>query len=51
MVWNSKLTLQKKQHQVLEKVYEFDKKVGDKKPTPKKYNKSDLVYDANYSFH
>ena len=41
----------KKQLQVLEKVYEFDKKVGDKKPTLKKYNKSDLVYDANYNFH
>ena len=44
----------KKQSQGLDKVYEFDKKEGDetiikddKRPTLKKYNKSNLIYDIN----
>ena len=41
----------KKQYRGLDKVYEFDKKEGDKKPVLKKHNKSNLVYEANYSFH
>ena len=41
----------KKQYQGLDKVYNFDKKECDKKPILKKYNKSHLIYEANYSFH
>ena len=43
----------KKQSQGLDKVFEFDKKEGDetiikddKRPTLKKYNKSNLIYDS-----
>ena len=47
----------KKQYQILGKAFDFDKKDGDKtinkderKPTLKKYNKSDLILDSNHSF-
>ena len=40
----------KKQYQKLDDTFEFDKNIKTKKPTLKKYNKSSLVYDSNYSF-
>ena len=40
----------KKQYQTLHKSYENDKTIN-KKPTRKKYSKSDLTYDANHSFY
>ena len=41
----------KRQYQGLDKVYEFDEKKGDETidKDDKKYNKSDLIYDANHS--
>ena len=47
-----------KKYQEFDKVYEFDKKEDverinndDKKPTLKKYNKSDLIYNSKHSFY
>ena len=41
--------IDKKQHQRLDKLYDFDETINenDKKPTLKKYNKSDLIYNSN----
>ena len=48
----------KKQYQTLGKAFEFDKKDNDekiykdeRKPTLKKYYKSDLIHDNNHSFY
>ena len=43
----------KKQYQKGNKVYEFDEKINKnvRKPALKKYNKSDLKYNANHSFY
>ena len=45
--------MQEKQNQRLRKEYEFDEKINknDRKPTLKKYNISDLIYNANHSFY
>ena len=40
----------KKQCQKLEVTYEFSKIIKKEKPTFKKYSKSDLIYNGNYSF-
>ena len=40
----------KKQYQTLDKIYESDETIN-KKLTSKEYNKSDLIYDTNHSFH
>ena len=40
----------KKQYQKLDNTIDFVKNIKTKKPTLKKYNKSNLIYDSNYSF-
>ena len=45
------MTLQKRQYQELDKVYEFDKIESDKNPIVKKYNKLDLIYDSIHDFY
>ena len=41
----------KKQYQKLDDTYEFDKIIKKEKPILKKYSKSDLTYNSNYSFY
>ena len=44
----AQIDISKKQYQGLDKIYEFDETIN--KPTFKKYNKSDLIYNSKYSF-
>ena len=39
----------KKQYQILDRIYESDETIN-KKSTPQKNNKSDLIYSINHSF-
>ena len=41
----------KKQYQTLDDTYEFDKIIKKEKPTFKKYNRSNLIYNSKYSFY
>ena len=40
-----------KQYKRLDKTYELDKIIKKEKPTVKKYNRSNLIYDSKYSFY
>ena len=50
-----KTEIAKKQYQRLDKVYEFDKqddnKTINKKPTIKKYDRSNLIYSYKHNFY
>ena len=41
----------KTQYQKLDDTYEFDKIIKVEKPTFKKYNRSNLIYNSKYSFY
>ena len=41
----------KKQYQKLDDAYRFDKIIKKEKQALKKYSKSDLIYNSNYSFY
>ena len=40
----------KKQYEKVDDTYEFDKIIKKEKPTFKKYNRSNLIYNSKYSF-
>ena len=46
----AQIDIAKNQYQTLDKIYEIHETIK-KKTTPKKYSKSDLIYDHNYSFY
>ena len=41
----------KRKYKKLDKTFEFDKIIKKEKPTVKKYNRSNLIYDSKYSFY
>ena len=41
----------KKHYQKLDNTFEFDKTIKKEKPTLKKYNRSNLIYDSKCSFY
>ena len=41
----------KKQYQKLGDTYDFDKLIKKEKPTFKKYNRSNLIYNSKYNFY
>ena len=47
------IDIAKMQYQRFDKVYEFDVRINriDRQPTLEKYNKLDLIYNANDSFY
>ena len=47
------IDIEKMQHQRFDKVYEVDVRINriDRQPTLEKYNKLDLIYNANDSFY
>ena len=47
----AQIDIARKQYQNLDNTYEYDKIIKKEKPTLKKYNRSNLIYDSKYKFY